>query len=384
MAFPTGWNRVCPLVIQHVQVTADQTAMPVLITNASGCLPSEMVTTGDPNSAQSDGGDLRFTTDLAGSNRIACEIVAWTQDATAANAIAEIWVPVDVLTGSDVTIYVWYNAGGGQTQPAAGASFGSQAVWDTHYKAVFHLQTIGARTTGVSPDSTGNVNDVYNGSTSDVVTGAGKFSGGGNGAVFNGSNYLDVPDAGHGTVTGVPTVTGTRTLEGWFKRASNTAAQEFFGWGGNSGNGKRFTVYWQNDGKIYNECRSANSTFNWSADTNWHHVVFTLPSGTTSSDVLGYLDGVSQTMSPDGNTLNTDSSSIVLGGISGSPNSATFFGTLDEVRISNIARSPSWIATQYNNMNAPGSFVVAGTPSGTTPASAGIPLVMHYVRMRSV
>lgn len=35
-------------------------------------------------------------------------------------------------------------------------------------------------------------------------------------------------------------------------------------------------------------------------------------------------------------------------------------GQIDEIRISNIARSPAWIATEYSNQSAPSSFYTVG------------------------
>jgi hypothetical protein len=37
-----------------------------------------------------------------------------------------------------------------------------------------------------------------------------------------------------------------------------------------------------------------------------------------------------------------------------------FNGLLDELRISNTARSSGWIATEYNNQLNPGAFVNVG------------------------
>ena len=37
-------------------------------------------------------------------------------------------------------------------------------------------------------------------------------------------------------------------------------------------------------------------------------------------------------------------------------------GTIDEVRISNSARSVAWITTEYNNQNSPSSFYSVGSP----------------------
>src|SRR5262249_18698205 len=42
-------------------------------------------------------------------------------------------------------------------------------------------------------------------------------------------------------------------------------------------------------------------------------------------------------------------------------------GTLDEVRISNILRSPDWIVTDYNNQSSPETFITMGSESCATP-----------------
>ena len=41
-----------------------------------------------------------------------------------------------------------------------------------------------------------------------------------------------------------------------------------------------------------------------------------------------------------------------------------FNGTIDEARISNVARSADWIATEYYNQNGPSSFYSMGAAAG--------------------
>ena len=38
-----------------------------------------------------------------------------------------------------------------------------------------------------------------------------------------------------------------------------------------------------------------------------------------------------------------------------------FTGQIDEVRVSNIARSAAWIQTEYNNQSSPATFYTVGT-----------------------
>jgi hypothetical protein len=44
-------------------------------------------------------------------------------------------------------------------------------------------------------------------------------------------------------------------------------------------------------------------------------------------------------------------------------------GVVDEVRISNIARSAGWIATEYNNQSSPGTFYALGSEAALAAAA---------------
>ncbi len=54
------------------------------------------------------------------------------------------------------------------------------------------------------------------------------------------------------------------------------------------------------------------------------------------------------------------------------PRSISRGGLIDEVRISNTARSAGWVATEYANQNSPSTFSTLGTEVGS-PCSAGTP-----------
>jgi hypothetical protein len=42
-------------------------------------------------------------------------------------------------------------------------------------------------------------------------------------------------------------------------------------------------------------------------------------------------------------------------------NTRLFNGSIDEIRVSSIARSSSWISTEYANQNSPSTFYTIGT-----------------------
>jgi len=375
MAFPTGWLCRAALVVQHGQVTADQTAFPVLITEASFATNCpEILTTGDPHAAQSDGGDLRFSTDSAGATQIACEVVRWSQNATFSSARAEIHVPRDVLTGSDVTIYVWWSGGGGLSQPAANASFGANAVWDTNYSLVQHFPN--GSTLSVA-DSTGKNSPIavgppgaVDGSTAGVIDGY---------AFFNVGPYVHTADVAALQLEYSDsftfefwilfTDTGTRMVFEKMDGSSTFRGYQVFVSGGQI----NFALLSNNAGAVDMDVH-INSTIN---DGTWKHIVFTYSGNHLASGVTAYLNGSSTATTTGDNNLgaNTIANSQEFNiGRRRSSNSLLLAADLDELRISKgIARSASWISTAYNNEHSPSTFIVAGTRTDVTPSGGPAP-----------
>ena len=111
-------------------------------------------------SLDAGGGDLRFSSDLAGATQLACEVVTFTK---ATGDVVWVKVP-SVSTGA--LIYVWGD-NTGATQPAVGAAFGRNAVW-SDFVAVAHLNDL--------VDSTGSGNTLVNTGATQVTSG--KFGGG--------------------------------------------------------------------------------------------------------------------------------------------------------------------------------------------------------------
>jgi len=181
-------DRKCELVIQSSQVPANLTDFPVLLTEAT--LPSEMFDADGTYPALNGGGDIRFSSDVGGSTRLACEIVTFTTDNNPANGKAEIWVKVPTVSASSNTsIWVWYDKSG-ESQPDSNAAFGSESVWDANYMGVWHLnETVtDEATTGNHSDATSNNNDGTQDGNDDI---AGKV---GTAQDFWVDDYVDIGD----------------------------------------------------------------------------------------------------------------------------------------------------------------------------------------------
>ncbi len=73
-----------------------------------------------------------------------------------------------------------------------------------------------------------------------------------------------------------------------------------------------------------------------------------------------YVDGVldKEEARSSGNPLETSTDTMFIGKYTGDTNH--YFGTIDEVRISDVARDAGWISTEYSNQNSPDTFYSMG------------------------
>jgi len=352
-------NRICELHIQSSKVPASLTDFPVLLTEAT--LPSdEMLDADGSYPALDGGGDIRFSSDEAGANRLSCEIVTFTTDNNPANGKAEIWVKVpSVSFSSNTSIWVWYNTSGA-SQPAANAAYGSESVWDANYVGVWHLNetVVDEQTTGTHTDATSNNNDGTQNGNDDI---AGKI---GTAQDFDGTDdYVDVPDNASLDITGPITIaawdnfdsfSGDRVIVAKWDPSANQSY--FFG---NNTDSNELIFFVSDDGSSFSYAEvSTNAAL---ATGTWYHVAATWNS--TDGAKL-YKNGTLLTMSPFGTNISaiySGNESLKIGA-----NEATaskfFDGRIDEARLSNNARSAAWIAASYKNQDDPAAFVIEGAP----------------------
>ena len=196
--------------------------------------------------------------------------------------------------------------------------------------------------------------------------------------IVGAQNALDFDGIDDNVQTTAPSITGTnaRTVEAWIKTSTNYNPST----GGTQGvivdmgsmtNGQRFTVnlLWSNSLRVEigGNGISGSTAIN---DGNWHHIAVVYDP-TLSTKVYLYIDGSLETS---GNfsavTMNTSTSTIRIG--RRVDNNNYFDGSIDEVRIWNIARSASDILGAMNSefCTAPTGLVAyykanQGTAGGT-------------------
>jgi len=269
------------------------------------------------------------------------------------------WVNVPVLsTTADTVVYVYFgNASAGDQQNRPG-------VWDSNYVGVWHLADNGANP-AVSDSTVNGANGTARANTNSK-TAAGQI---GAGLSFNGStDYISVPNT-----LGVDVATNTSiTMDAWVNVTAFTSPQQVLGYIIGKGYKEGAEAYFlrvENDSGtlILKAGMNNNSAFaaswpisNWNPG-EWHHVAGSWDGSTWTV----YVDGVAKAQMTTGNGPLKMGLPLTLGGedIAGSI-AGLLSCALDEVRVSNAARSAGWIATQFKNQSSPGSFYTVGANQG--------------------
>lgn len=395
------------ITIDAIQVddtdAADLTSFPILISMTDNDLRTMA---NDGNVENSNGWDITFTSD-DGTTELDLQLENYT--ASTGNYIA--WVNIPTLDYDDNTIiYLYYGNGAIASDPSV------ETVWDSNFAAVWHLnedtgdQILDATANNMDESVNAGVPYTYtytkNTNTSSidgVVSKSRSFNNVGN--LASDDNYIEIPHVGSNALD----ITGTElTIEVWarmyypapqdapFVVKSAAVNQESFMIGTQNGSNainRRITSSTADtDNRGWRDyqgdpCLNANNGHyryddGYIADADWHY--FTLVydgsdlDGTDATNLKTFIDNSLQTFSKTGScdpypygNINSNTGDTFLGRRIGN---RFFKGAMDEVRISNTARSDSWIITTYNTINDPSSFYTVGNQEyplegGTATAS---------------
>jgi hypothetical protein len=293
--------------------------------------------------ASTNGWDLVFMNSNA-TQTLNYEIEKWNT-----NGNSYVWVQVPQLT-SDTWIWACWGDSNLASAPASCTTNGS--AWSNGYVSVWHF----GEAAGVPHDSTGN------GANGETVAAYGDVNQGvagriGNGCSFPGGSYISASGAN------LPAGSSPRTLSAWFEKSPTRIVfpgEEIVGYGNNSAPGDRFGLWIGGNNSVPNalgiESQGSTRTFVWSGDFNWHCLAAVLPAGQAdSSGVNLYYDGTENTSASGSGTIDTTPDELCFAAIPGYHTDDTtydFKGILDEVRISNVARTANWLWAEYMTMSA--------------------------------
>ena len=306
--------------------------------------------------ASTNGWDLRFQNSNE-SSELNYEIEQWSPAGGGAGT-SYVWVQVPTISSSNDCIWAYW----GNTNAVASApSYTTNgAAWDAHYMGVWHMGETNAL------DSTANHN---NGTAVGNLTSAGKI---GYGQNLSSTNHIDIPSSASLEIT------NQITLETWVRRNdlsvpwtkiiskkswwTDAAGYELET--GSTNNTLQITA--QGDGTVNTVNLQARAT-NITWDTvNWHHVAATI----AATNCMIYFEGRQATMvKSDVPGLRATNDALHFAGVGVN---VYLNGSMDEVRISNIARSPNWLLASWLNMASNAMFVNCGQVTPTPPVLSSL------------
>jgi hypothetical protein len=301
------------------------------------------ITDTDLSAARADGWDLLFT-DSDGTTKLDHEVESF--DNGTGTLVAWVRIPAPGLTfGSDKVIYLYYDYA---TVPTDQQN--APGVWSNGYEAVYHLHSNFF-------DSTANSRNATNNSSANIA-----------GQVADGQDFTPVSDL----QLGAWSVSGTQlTMQAWARfddfnqddprvvsKATTGSAQDHVFMLGLSGSGEQYLRMRIKTGTLdASGTTTLADTANPLTINTWY-----LVAGTYDGSNMQLLrNGSSVISTPKTGNLRLNSWEIWAGNNpnNASTNWAAMDGKLDEIRISSVARSPEWLTTEYNNQNAPGTFIMS-------------------------
>lgn len=329
--------------VQAGQVTGTQSSFPMLIKPTD----NRFRTVGNGGHVQNANGyDLRPYSDAALTTALTYELVPGTYNAS--TGTFEMWVNVASLADGGV-VYLGY----GDTSITTNGS--STSTWNSAYKGVWHLPTVTGGADTVLDSTVNAANGTPNNSptnTTGIIDGAGAFVGASSQFISDG-------------FTSQPSGNSPVTQEAWVKFTNSASVLElvsFFGTDGPAGTKGANFLYRSAAGKAVSEFGSgdggATGTTTLAAGTFYH--IAGVYDGATNKI---YVNGA-QEASVSFSTANFTGNRHRIADYRGTVEDKYLTGTVDEVRVSNTARSAGWLATSYNNQVAPGTFYAIGAEQG--------------------
>jgi len=335
--YNSSWAYRQAITLQGNKISTTTSAFPVLASTTQTVLKT---TANGGKVGNANGYDIVFT-DSDGTTLLNYEREKY------ASTTGEIayWISTNIASSTNKTIYMYYGNAGASDQAT------TTGVWDTNFKGVWHLKETdidgGA---GDIKDSTANGNNGATSGmdTSDQVTGQidGSFD-------FDGINDyvgtpLTLPVANSGTVTAWVKFDDFAAKQHHIVGAYVASPLAYF-WMGSNGNYYNFA--WGGAGTDF----KSGVTLHGLSLGQWYHFAM-VRTGTAS--VILYVNGSQRDSFVPSATAIT-SLAINIGNINGL-GGFDFDGLIDEVRISNVARSVGWITTEYNNQSNMATFMTFG------------------------
>jgi hypothetical protein len=362
MAFPAGWAHRVALTIDHTNIDTDLTNWTLVFDQSFASVLTQVNGPLDADGTRpsiNGGGDIRFSSDSAGSNQLPCDIRTWATNNNPGSATCEAAVRIgSVSVSNDTTIYMWWGKPG-ETQPAPNDTYGQYNAYDSNYVMVSPCSCATNRTstpltfTPVGTPTTGQAAKVGTGTLYNNPNNGGEYTEINESAPFN----FDYDDAFTLEVIARKDSSENVPMMILAKIRENTVYEGY-------------SLYYHDLSTVRElqwtmhpaagSAQTANYPLTWDNGT-WRHIAASYDGSNSPNGMVCFVNGVE----PGSKTeTNVDLSAGITHGDGfkiaargwGAPNSMReWSGILDETRVSNVEREPAWLhANYYNQFNTPG------------------------------
>lgn len=338
----SGWSYSKKITIDHTYVDGDLTNFPILVSNTSS----------DYSNAQPDGDDFIFV-DSTNTTQYNHEIENF--NSTTNTLIA--WVNITSLSSTvDTVIWLYYgNATCGSQENVAG-------TWDSNFVGVWHMAS-SANDSGI--DS--SCSDWYMTKVNTPHEESGQIGY---------AQAFDLPDGDYFARLDEPDDWCVNlTITAWWNTTSLVTSADMgvvardYVYGDflhRLEDGSTLKLWWAGNGTYTSEITSFSPTIDV-----WYFTGHTRDNATqkvyhyinnSMVEVDDYTLWVRESVGISGGDLS-------IGSAKGTTSYSPFNGTIDEIRVSNINRSESWIKTEYNTSFYPTTFLSVGSEQSESPAN---------------
>jgi hypothetical protein len=389
-ACPTGYSNSKVFYIDTQQFGSTLTGFPVLlayngvtqsVTTLSGEVTSytlpDLKASGSGGKILSSGNDIVFCDALSGGNLLNFQRRVYTGTTGA----AEFYVGRTLVPSTTPTaIWMFYGK-------ASDSDHSNNAAVCTASHYVF-MEGYGNGSTLDLTDWCGTYTPVNNGAT--ATTG---YIAGGASMLASGPQYIDAGASITSTVV---------TAEGWIKPTSNNSCKTIVG--NNDGN-NGFRLNAGSVGSGGGGCNGGETGVSFDVNNGGSDTFMFTPAQVIQNSVwtfvagvggyggvsLAYVNGINQTVNVTTSgtgTMGNSSLNINIGrdphNFGGAFGNLPMNGSVDEVRVANVAQSADWESANFQTQSNPTGFAVmtdAITPTGMTSGAYCIPLTINHTQI---
>jgi len=327
-----NWGFRKPITINHSQVDCDLTNFPILVNITDTDLRDD---------AQDNGDDITFIFYNGSITQLNHEIELYNNT----NGHLVAWVNITSLSSSrNTTFHMYYGNSDCSSQENV------PGTWDSNFMMVHHLnETTDPHEDSTSYNNDGNESGGVNQSATGKIDGADWFDG-----------NDDYVDCGNGASLNIRNAI---TLEAWVNMDERPDKDKWYDCiskddyslylYGSKDTKTILAAYFWIDGVEFDLWDEGVVDIN--PNNGWTHCVITF----NGTDIKAYVNGqLDFTYNNPGTIDNSSAVNLIIGAWITGANG--LYGTLDEVRISNTARSAGWISTSYNTMHNTSTFISVG------------------------